>query len=378
MIQHTPPTATPLRLDAIRRTWREERPLTAFTNQLKAYLNVEHLFLGASGRMVLHTLLKTLQAAAPTRQKVLLPAYTCPALVQVIMEVGLHPLFIDISPHTFQFDITQLNDALRDDCLAVICVHPFGIALDFDEVIALARAKGVTVIEDAAQALGAKWKGQPVGTRGEFGVYSLGPGKPLSTGGGGILVTQSAVWAERLAEQWQSMAESRSSTAVLRYLLLMATFHPLGWWWAARLGARRLGGSKLGQVYRLAKLSPAQAKIGLAHLPLLDQWNTTRRRKAARWQAWLAEDARPSLHCPTIAVEAKPIFLRMPVLAKTAAQREEIYRQLWRKGIGVGRMYPQTLPDLYSGYSARSYPGARHLATCLLTLPTNHYVNRLS
>lgn len=374
MLKHTPPTATPFEPAAIRRVWRDERPLASFVHHLKKYLGANHLFLGASGRTVLYVLLKTLQAEFPARYKVVLPAYTCPALGKVVLDVGLEPYFVDISPNTFQFDLEQLQTALHERSLAVICVHPFGLALDFGEVIDLAHAQGVFAIEDAAQAMGARWQGQRVGTRGDFGIFSLGPGKPLSTGGGGVLVSQSARYADRLAEQWHSLAKAGSAAAVLRYLLMMAAFHPYGWWWATRLGSRRFGASNLGQAYRLAQLSAGQAKIGAAHLPLLDGWNETRRKNAALWQDSWQNEAWSFLRFPAADPNAEPIFLRLPILADTPLQREEIFEQLWQKNIGVGRMYQQTLPELFPYCTAAAHPGARKLADCLLTLPTNYYV----
>lgn len=375
MFKHVPPTATPLHLSAIRHTWGEKRPLTTFTTNLKAYLGIDHLFLAASGRTTLFLLLKTLCEASPKRDKVLLPAYTCPALGKVILDAGLRPVFIDISPHTFRFDMAQLNYSLHEDCLALIAVHPFGIPIQLDDVMTLAQAQGVLVIEDAAQALGARWEGQPVGTRGDFGLYSLGPGKPLSTGGGGVLVTQSAQWAGRLAARWHGLTAGNGVTAVMRYLLFMAAFHPRGWWWATRLGSHRFGESEAGQSYQLSGLNAAQAKIGLAHLPLLDGWNETRRRHAARWQDWLVREKRPYLHFPLIAPEAEPIFLRLPLLVETPEKREQLYWDLWQQNIGVGRMYRKTMPQLFPHCAATPHPGAQQLAACLLTLPTNHYVN---
>ncbi|MCA9925695.1 MAG: DegT/DnrJ/EryC1/StrS aminotransferase family protein [Anaerolineales bacterium] len=373
MFRHLPPTAAPLLMPDWRRL---EHANADFKSALEAYLGA-HCFLASSGRTALYVLLQTLAAAHPARTEVVMPAYTCPAVAKVAIDVGLRPLFIDISPQTFAFDMAQLAENVTAQTLAVICVHPFGIPQDIGEVMQLARLAGALVIEDAAQAMGARWDGQPVGTHGDFGLFSLGPGKALSTGGGGVLCVNDAAFVQPTADAWRQLkpaSQLASGAAWLRYLLLTMAFHPRIWWWAARLGVQRVGNHEASWGYRLTELTAVQSAIGLAGLAHLDKVNEGRRENGRRF--WAALQGVPGLQTLPIAETAVPIFLRLPVIIGDTSRSNKLFQTLWQTNIGVGRMYGRTLPQLFSQFAAMPTPGADHLARCLLTLPTHHFMTQ--
>ena len=160
-----------------------------------------------------------------------MPAYTCPALAKVTLDLGLRPVFVDIDPYSTQYVEDQLKDALSADTLAVILVHPFGIPLPIQRVLDLARAVGATVIEDAAQAMGAKWAGKFVGTQGDFGLFSLGPGKPISTGGGGIVIANDPERTSLLQTWWRALPKAskrQEGEAWLRQAIITSRLSPSG------------------------------------------------------------------------------------------------------------------------------------------------------
>src|SRR5690606_21127204 len=114
-----------------------------------------------------------------------------------------------------------------------------GLPHPVEPVIALARGVGAYVIEDAAQAMGARLDGRPVGSWGDFGLFSLGPGKPFSTGGGGIVCAREESNAALLERAWATLSPSstsRSIAALCRLALFALAFHPAGWWLATRIG----------------------------------------------------------------------------------------------------------------------------------------------
>jgi dTDP-4-amino-4,6-dideoxygalactose transaminase len=348
-----------------------------FQTALAQYLGVRACKLASSGRTALFLLLRRLWVAAdhPGRQEVLMPAYTCPALVKVVLDLGLRARFVDISPHTLAFENDHLAAHIGEETLAVICVHPFGIPQPVQDIRALAHAAGAVVIEDAAQAMGARLAGQPVGGMGDFGLFSLGPGKPLSTGGGGVLCTDQTDHARLLERAWEDLSQpSRAASlwALVRLALFMLAFHPLGWWLATRAGLQRVGDHEASWGYALRPLTQSQAAVGLTLLGRLDAVNQQRRQNAYRLIDRLG--GLGFVHIPPPAATAEPIYLRLPTIISDEERRERLFRRLWGAGLGVGRMYRQPLPDLFPQNSAETYPGASYVARHLLTLPTHHYV----
>lgn len=356
---------------------RSDDALIHFRTALEQYLGVQACFLASSGRTALFLLLQTLTKVNPDRKQVLLPAYTCPALVKVILDAGLRPYPIDISPQTFMFDPDQLTSHLNEQVLALICVHPFGIPQAVEEQITQAHAVGALVIEDAAQAMGARWQGQPVGVRADFGLFSLGPGKPLSTGGGGVVCTNDQTQAQLLEETWQALppaSASASALSMIRLLLIRLATQPRGWWLAARSGLQSWGQNPNSWGYRYRGLSLAQARVGLAQLAELDEINRIRCENGRQLYDQL--QGLDFVHLPEIPPEADPIYLRLPIILDTAERREQLYQALWSANLGAGRLYHYSLPEIFPDLDAPPCPGAVQIGQRLLTLPTHHYLTK--
>jgi dTDP-4-amino-4,6-dideoxygalactose transaminase len=354
---------------------RSDQDITRFQKALQQYLGVRACYLASSARTALYLLLQTLSKAEPNRVNVLLPAYTCPALVKVIQDVGLWPYPIDISPDTFAFDAEQLANHLNEQVLALICVHPFGIPQAIEEQIIQAHAVGAVVIEDAAQAMGAGWQGQPVGVRGDFGLFSLGPGKPLSVGGGGLVCTNDQTQAQVLKQSWQHLppASARvSAWSLARLLLIRLATHPRGWWLAARFGMQSWGLNPKSWSYTYRQLSQAQARVGLAQLSELDQINQVRCENGRQLTTRLQDF--DFVHIPQIPAEADPIYLRLPIIVDTAERREQLYHALWSANLGAGRLYHYSLPEIFPQIETLPCPGAVQIGQRLLMLPTHHYL----
>lgn len=383
--RHVPPTATPLQVAEWQRGLNASpAALDEFADALGHYLETPHVFMASSGRTALRLLLDTLarQPQWGGRRQVVLPGYTCPAVAKVILDAGLTPHLVDIDPETFTYPPAALHDAVSEETLAIMVVHPFGIPVAMGPALAAARAVGALVIEDAAQAMGARAAGRPVGTRGHVGLYSLGPGKPMALGGGGVMVTADDTLAEVLRAEWAELATPSSMASVgawLRLGIFALAFQPPLWWLATRLGAQKVGGNEASWGYTLTGLTAAQAGVGLALLPRLEMINQQRREHARQLLAGLADLV--SLTTPGINRKAsventkQPIYLRLPLLTSTMAQTDTIYRTLAAAGIGVGRMYGHTIPEFFPQLAGPSLPGSARVARTLLTLPTNHHLN---
>jgi len=378
MPRHLPPTAIPTTLSDLRNALgtpggTQERLRAA----LAGYLGLGACRLASSGRTALFLLLRALRDEAdhPGRREVAMPAYTCPALARVALDLDLRPRFVDISPQTLGFEAGALEGTVDERTLAVICVHPFGMPQPVEPARALAHAAGATLIEDAAQSLGARLGNQPVGTLGDFGLFSLGPGKPISTGGGGVLCARAGRPARLVDAAWQDLpapSAAASGWSLARLALLTLFFHPRGWWLVTRLGLHRISDHEASWGYTLRGLSHAQAAVGLALLERLDAINARRLANARHLLAGL--QGLRGVYVPSPTATALPIYLRLPLMVDDESRREGVYQRLWAAGIGVGRMYRNSLPQLFPEWADQPYPGAEYAARHLLTLPTHHYL----
>jgi dTDP-4-amino-4,6-dideoxygalactose transaminase len=370
-----PPAAAPLAAGDLAAALHAPKAAPeAFAAALARYLGVPACRVAASGRVALFLLLKALSArAGDTRREVLMPAYTCPALARVALDLGLQPRLVDVIPETLEMAPDGLRAAAGSRTLAIIHVHPFGIPLDLTAAQEAARGAGAALIEDAAQAFGARQPRPPgrAGAAGDFGLFSLGPGKPLSTGGGGAVCARDPSGADLLREAWAELRPGASLPAVARLALLDAVFRPQGWRLATRLGALRFGESEAGLSYTVEGLSAAQAAIGLRALPRLDAANEARRVTAASLAVALG--GLDGLHMPRPDPATGAIYLRFPLLMRDEARRDGSHAALSRAGLGAGRMYRRTLAETFPELSG-SYPGAESLARRLLTLPTHAFV----
>jgi dTDP-4-amino-4,6-dideoxygalactose transaminase len=377
-LRQLPPSAVPLSAAALQAGLFAGRDTyDAFRAALAGYLGVaaQGIFLAASGRTALYTLLKGLQTRHPARTQVVMPAYTCPSVPKVVLDLGLTPVYVDIVPQSMHYEGSGVATAVSRQTLAICLIHPFGIPQPVDDVLSLAHAVGAVVIEDAAQALGSRRNGASVGLVADFGLFSLGPGKPLSTAGGGILITSHKQHIQALHEEWADLPSASNLVSVqawLRQAAFQLAFHPRSWWAATRLGLQRLGNHEASWGYTLRDLSNAQAGIGLALLPHLDEINAQRKKTALRLAALIEQTQ--TIDNIQIAEDTEPIFLRLPVLAQDAAAREKLYQTLWSAGIGVGRMYERPLPAIFPQSDA-NFPGAESFAERLLTLPTHYHVS---
>ena len=378
-VGYLPPTATPLAPAAwLAGAAPQPSSVADFGVAMGQYVGGAQTWTASSGRTALRLLLAGLQAQPRWRgrREVVLPGYTCPAVAKVVLDAGLTPRLVDLDPVMLTYVAGGLTQAVGSQTLAVMVVHPFGLPVDMDEALAAASAVGAAVVEDAAQALGARLAGRRVGMHGAAGLYSFGPGKPLALGGGGMVVTADEELAQGLAAAWAALRGVGRAGDVWRWArmaLFALAFQPPLWWAATNLGAQRMGDQEASWGYRLDGLGPAQAAVGMRLLPRLDAFNAQRRDRGQRLAAILADV--PQLTLPTHAGSPEDaIYLRFPLLAATPGQAAELARRLGAAGLGVGRMYRRTLPEFFPQLTGTALPGAERVARTLLTLPTNHHV----
>lgn len=155
--------------------------------KLSAICQVEHAVAASNGTATLHLALKTLGIGL--HDEVIVPAFSYIATANAIELTGATPVFVDIDLKTFNIQADQIERVITPRCKAILPVHEFGMACDIETICAVADAYNLYVIEDAACALGARYRDKPVGSFGDVGSFSLHPRKSITAGEGGVLVT---------------------------------------------------------------------------------------------------------------------------------------------------------------------------------------------
>ncbi|RZQ56287.1 glutamine--scyllo-inositol aminotransferase [Pseudidiomarina tainanensis] len=173
----------------------------AFEKELATYLNVNHALVCSNGTAALHLALLTLEIGPG--DAVIVPDFTYPATANVVAVCGARVVVVDVDRENYCIDIKKLRDTVRnwqgpEKLKAIMPVHEFGFPADMSAIVELANEHSLAVIEDAACAIGASRDGRKMGTIGTIGCFSFHPRKTLTTGEGGLVVTNNAELADKL------------------------------------------------------------------------------------------------------------------------------------------------------------------------------------
>ena len=269
------PTAAPISFrDLIRAAsslWGGVKHRARLIQELKAKFSAREVFLVSSGKAALTVILKAL-AASSGRRRVIIPAYTCFSVPSAIVRAGLEVVLCDVEPETLDFNFVELEGLINEDVLCVVPTHLFGRPADVDHVKRLCEGKGIVVVEDAAQAMGGQSGGRLLGTLGDVAFFSLGRGKNLTCGTGGIILTRSVSIAETIKAEYATLPEVPRGDVVRNWLEMVTMrffIHPLLYWLPAGLSFLRLGETQFYTdfpMYRMDEVRAHQLQIGRAHV----------------------------------------------------------------------------------------------------------------
>lgn len=304
-----------------------------FEEEFAKYIGTAHALSVGSGLDALEIALRA-YGIGPG-DEVITAANTFIATALGIIAVGAKPVLVEMDPATYNIDPAAIEAAITPRTRAIMPVHLYGQPADMERILAIAKKHNLLVIEDAAQAHGAKYAGRPAGSWGHAGAFSFYPGKNLGAyGDGGIITTNDAAIAEKI-----------------RYL--------------------RNYGQKVKYEHVIAgtnsRLDTIQAAILRAKLPHLDGWNAARNKHAAAYTAALA--AGPFV-LPKIAANRTHIFHLYVLQTENRAAIQEF---LSARGIATGIHYPipihlqEACKDL--GYRRGDFPITERAASRILSLP---------
>ena len=378
-----PPTAgLPLRL-------RDLRPgAPTLAADIAAQLGTPPLQLECSGTACLLIALITLSELQPARRRVVVPAFTCPLVAIAVHQAGLELQLCDLRPGHYDMDPAALRAACDERTLAIIPTHLAGRVADVADAVAVARSVGAYVIEDAAQALGARRDGISVGLAGDIGFFSLAAGKGLSIYEGGLLLARDPVLREQLARTAARIVpasvgmECRRSIELLGYAAL---YRPGGLRLAYGRPLRRAlrRGDPVAAVgdhfplaiplHRVGDWRQAVGAHAAARLPaFLDQLSAQAKRRLLRLRRI---DGIEVLDDP---IDARGIWPFLLLLLPDQKQRDAALAQLWPSGLGVSRLFIHALPDyryLAGRVPPQDVPNARHFAARSLSISNSPWLN---
>jgi len=314
----------------------------AFEREVAQYLNVKHAIGVASGTDALWLALKAVGVGPG--DKVIVPAFTFGATASAVCNAGAVPVFVDIDPQTFNIDpahvreTLEANPQLPEEAKAILPVHLYGQPADMDEILALAREYDLFVIEDAAQAIGAEYKGKRAGTLGHLGCFSFFPTKNLGAyGDGGLVITNDDELADRV-----------------RLL--------------------RVHGSRPKYYHRVvgtnSRLDALQAAILRVKLKHLDAWTRLRQEHAAYYDEHL--NRIPGMKIPHRAPDRTHIYHQYTVRIADGL-RDALQRRLKEQGVEAAVYYPLPLHlqecFRHLGYREGELPESERASREVLSLP---------
>jgi dTDP-4-amino-4,6-dideoxygalactose transaminase len=344
--------------------------------ELKRYFGVGHVFLLSSGKAALATIVEAF-AATSSQRKVIIPAYTCFSVPSAIVRAGGQVVLCDVDPHTLDFDFDHLQRIVDNETLCIVSPHLLGQTADIRRTKAIAKPFGVPVIEDAAQAMGRKTKEGWVGTLGDIGFFSLGRGKNVTAGSGGIIVTNSNDLAEKLAKIYANVPEESLPRRIVNAVMVCAMtvlIHPRAYWLPAGLSFLRLGETIYDPTFSIRRLDGLRAGLLKTWRRRLEDSNEDRARHSDLYLGSFSQEL----------AQLDPIrmrgiaYLRLPIIMPTVADKQELCAAGKDLGLGVSALYPapvSEIPELKARFQGQQYPGADTLADRLITLPVHHYVD---
>lgn len=314
------------------------RQVAEFEQAFARYIGVPEAIATSSGTTALQVVLEA--AGVGKGDTVITTPFTFVATSNAILHVGARPVFVDVDARTGNIEPQAVADAARrEKARAILCVHLYGLSCDMAALSEIAQRVGALLIEDCAQAHGAKFRDRKVGTFGRASIFSFYPSKNMTTGEGGMIVTGDPEVAAR-----SRVLVNVGQTSGEEYMY-----------------------ETIGYNYRMTNIAAA---LGLGQLPRLDTWNQVRRHHAARFT-----DAFAALDWLMPPVEPAGYFhVYNQYTIRVPDHRQRFLSHLAEHRIGHRVYYPHLVPHSPAyrrlGFGG-SYPVAEQLAAQVVSLPVH-------
>ena len=324
--------------------------VSEFENSVAKYVGTKYAVAVSNGTAALH--MACYAAGISEGDEVLVPAITFAASSNCVLYCGGKPVFIDIDPKSYNIDINKIKEKITSKTKAIIPVDFAGQSVDMDSILKIAEEYNLIVIEDAAHALGSEYKNEKVGSKAHMTEFSFHPVKPITTGEGGVVVTNSK-------ELYEKMILFRSHGITRNSELMTENQGP---WYYEQID--------LGYNYRLTDI---QSALGLSQIKKLDDFILKRREIVNKYnEAFkeLEEIVTPFEN--EYSKSGHHIYVLLLNLDKLKCGRKEIFEALQAENIGVNVHYlPVYLHPYYKklGYKKGECPVAEDIYNRMITIP---------
>ena len=310
--------------------------VTKFEEAFSKFVEAKHAIAVNSGTAALH--LAILGAGIKPDDEVILPSFTFVATAEAVVMAGAKPIFVDIDPQTYNISSRKIERALTKKTKAIIPVDLYGLPVYLQPIKEIADKHGLTIVEDAAQAHGAIYKGKPVGAFADVTCWSFYASKNMTTGEGGMITTNKDEIAEKL-RLIRSHGEKEKYKSII-----------------------------LGYNYRMPEI---QAAIGCVQLKKLSKFLAKRRENAKKLTTKLTKA--DNLRLPMEPEDCKHSWYLYTVRLKGAKRnkRDTIVKRLRQKGIGAEAYYtsPIHLMPYYRKFGKNRLPETERAAEQVFSLP---------
>ncbi|MGB0083813.1 MAG: aminotransferase class I/II-fold pyridoxal phosphate-dependent enzyme [Rhodomicrobiaceae bacterium] len=364
------------------------KPTEAFDEAVAAFVGAPSALITCSGTAAM-VIAFTALGRKSRRRTVIVPGYTCPLVPLAAARAGLTVVACDTLPGSFELDLDRLAQLANDDTLCVVPTHYGGALTDVARVTAVVKklAPDAAILEDTAQAFGARWQGVSAGLAGDIGIFSFAAGKGLTLFEGGAMVCRDpALMLELRAVADELLPldpvfELRRAVELVGYHL---AYNPVGLrlvygrprrYWLTRGDEIRACADDIPEVIPLHRVSLWRQALGARALRRLPAHLAETRRIFAEIGMRLADMPSLAAHEPAPGVEPSAT-LRFVTFAEAAQCRAALDR-LWRSPLGVSKLFARAIgdyPGIASLMTPSPTPNARDLAARTLTVSTSPYL----
>jgi perosamine synthetase len=306
-----------------------------FEEKFANYIGRKHGIAVSNGSAALDIAIKALDIGLG--DEVIMPAFTIISPAQSVVTAGAIPVLVDSDPITWNMDVTQVEAKISPKTKAILVVHIYGLPVDMDPIIQLAKKHQLKIIEDAAEMHGQSYHGKMCGSFGDISIFSFYPNKHITTGEGGMLLTDNLALAAR-CKKFRNLCFEPNGPRFIHY--------------------------EIGWNYRMTNL---QAALGVAQLEQIETFIKKKRAMGKEYQALLSNLSEKGYQLPLEETDyAENIYWVFGIVAATEKKKEEIVQYLTENKIGTRPFFwcihEQPVFLSMGLFNRQSYPVAEKLA----------------
>ena len=341
-------------------------------NEMKEYFGTKHVFLVSSGKAALFLILSGLKRLTG-KKKVIIPAYTCFSVPSSVRMAGLEIVLCDIRPETLDYDFTQLKKLVDDETLCILSTHLFGIPSDVAKIRSLTGDKRIFIVEDAAQAMGGVFDDQKLGTLGDVAFFSLGRGKNITCGSGGVIITSEEDIAGSIRKEYADLEKVSMIEYVkniVEIIFQTIFIRPNFYWFPKNLPFLKIGETHYYQAFPVKKFTGFQA--GLLHdwRKKLEVMNRSRSGNAEYYIESFQLSGRMPIYKNGIYYNRFPMYVADKTSKDKLCEMGNVF--------GISSMYPSPIhkiKEIKDNFKMFDFGSAETIADTLVTLPTHVLLN---